>query len=492
MMFAVAITLLIASANAQTSSLDSGAACGNGKAGPGDKGSTAGCATCDEDATYKNQEASADGFMCGTQLYDPANLRCCGGTLRARAVIEDFTNKDTNINRNKNSEFCYGDKHVSSAEMVCGGEIVAAGEWDADGDITKINGCCNGASFVAAEYTYTKNSDTNEIEKTVRATANVCCGGTVQALNLADKDANDNQVTVISECCGDTVIDTAKKDGSALDKDVSVCCSYRQESKSHPWAEASTCCGLDYVKADTLTKDGVVSKDCACTGAAVDKLDSKNNVNGFCCNVNERKAGTWVLFADAFESVTDPKASTDEEKKVMKVWTAKGVCGCDNTLDTSILGNQAEFSQQVAGSEANIFQIQARCTHGSEDEAAQPCPDAQALTGDQVACCAGKPFLKNFNAVCKRSKGPVALAKELRDGELKAQADYDAQDLAQELVAGNPKPSQNFNKVFSDGFSTIWYNKQATGIEKDGYCGASSAQAVVASVAALAVAMLAL
>merc|ERR1719478_1140465 len=249
MMFALAITLLAASANAQlSSSLDSAVGCG-------DSASTAKCATCDEDSTFKAVEATADGYMCGSQLYNPATLRCCGGTLRSRSVIADASNKDANINRNKNSEFCYGDKHVSKAEMVCGTEIVAAAVWDADGDITKVNGCCNGASFVATEFSYKKEK--GAITETTVTARNVCCAGKVAALAIAD-----DKTTSYQACCAGAVIDVAKKDGSAIDDTVSVCCSYRDEAKAHKYNKDNSCCGTDYVATTSLEK-----KSCACTGA---------------------------------------------------------------------------------------------------------------------------------------------------------------------------------------------------------------------------------
>lgn len=480
MMFALAITLLAASANAQlSSSLDSATTCGNAAT---TAKLAANCATCDEDSTFKAVEATADGYMCGSQLYNPATLRCCGGTLRSRSVIGDASNKDININRNKNSAFCYGDKHVSSAEMVCGTKIVPTAVWDADGDITKVNGCCAGVQFVATEWKYTKDKGVIDTAKTELVTRNVCCAGKVTALAVNDKKTGTYQ-----DCCAGAVIDIAKKDGSAIDNTVSVCCSYRDVSIAHKYNKDNQCCGTTYVATTSLEK-----KDCKCTGAAVDNVDSKGVSTGFCCQANKRKAGTWIKWADAFTSASSP-LDAEKDTKTIKVWTAKGVCGCDNTLDTSIVGNLAEFSQQVAGEEANIFQTTVKCSaYANEDAAAAPCADAQKLTTPGgLACCAGKAFLGGLNAECRGKKGPVALAKEARDNSWTTQADLDAQVEGGSLVAGAFSNSDNFGKQFVDTYSTVWRNTQA-GSVNDGYCGASSAQAVVASLAALVAAVLAL
>jgi len=44
--------------------------------------------------------------------------------------------------------------HVSSRELVCGGEIVSAGTWDTYGRRTEWVACCRGTTYVAKTLTY--------------------------------------------------------------------------------------------------------------------------------------------------------------------------------------------------------------------------------------------------------------------------------------------------------------------------------------------------
>lgn len=105
---------------------------------------------CDEARTYNILSAAAGKEpKCGDVVYNPKLYRCCGKELRRLSTnrLSLPLNRDPNFDETTDSQFCYGKQHVSSRQLVCGGAIYDAGEWDEYGRQTKWNACCQGTLF---------------------------------------------------------------------------------------------------------------------------------------------------------------------------------------------------------------------------------------------------------------------------------------------------------------------------------------------------------
>lgn len=71
-----------------------------------------------------------------------------------RSHVKAFLSPTRHLEQATNSHFCYGDEHVSSRQLVCGGEIISAGKWDKYGRQTEIVKCCRGTPYVFRAVTY--------------------------------------------------------------------------------------------------------------------------------------------------------------------------------------------------------------------------------------------------------------------------------------------------------------------------------------------------
>jgi len=413
-------------------------------------------AVCDEPRTYDILRANAKGVTCDGVQYDPRKYRCCGKTLRrlpaATTPFSKPSSQDANIGGESDSQFCYGKEHVSSRQLVCGGEIVSSGTWDAFGRRLTEVACCVGTTYTKTETAYENSDGTGGIASVKR---NDCCQGTVTDLK---PDADTNAATL--GCCGAASYDLAKQ----------VCCGGTVFDEDNANKQ---CCGSTYVDKD--------AKKTCCNGVMESSADDDGNILGFCCNGRSTfnvKAETWNLLADVMTKATAPaKDSTDA------VWTINKVCGCKNELvDVSkgwIAGQ--EFTDQP------IFTNEFTCAGGKDDKS--PCA---AATGGKTAiegalgCCGGEQFY-TANSVCVNMfKEADAITKSKGEEVSETGPDYKSgSHLRKNFVNGN----YMFMPV-SETFSKNFYNTQTDLV--DVYCGKSSAATAVASVLAACLAFLAL
>jgi hypothetical protein len=407
-------------------------------------------AKCDEPRSWNIIRANEKGAKCGSVTYDPTEYRCCGKTLRRLAsnTISVPSSQDDNIGLESDSQFCYGKDHVSSRQIVCGGEIVSSGTWDTYGRRLTVVACCDGTTYTKESNTY-KDADgsTNTLSaKTIKA----CCAGTVSDLK-ADADTFAATLT----CCGATTMDAdpTKKtccEGAVVDTDAN-----------------KICCGT-YITSD--------DKKTCCNNAYETKFDADGNLLGFCCNRDEGLSKeSWALLDAVMTKATAPAKDSNDA-----VWTVNSVCNCKNEwLDVS--------KAWLEGQDQPMFTNQFLCPGGKDDKA--PCALAttglQAVT-EQIGCCMGEPFLTANSNCIGLYKEADAIAREKGEDVGEVGPSYKSgKHLRVNFVDGN----YEFEPV-SEFFSPNFYNTKTDVV--DVYCGKSSAATAVASVVAACLAFLAL